>query len=67
MCGQCKSPTFPFGLKQLIRTYLVAINGVVMFDRVDLCHRKGHSEPHDGNGEGLHSALLEDFHIGSNG
>lgn len=47
--------------------HLVAINGVIMFDRVDFGHRKGNSKRHYGYWKGVHSTLLPDFHAGCNG
>lgn len=43
--------------------YLVSIDGVIVFYRIDFCHGEGHGEAHDGHGKRLHSCLLEDLQV----
>lgn len=45
--------------------YLISIDGVVVFDRIDLCHRECNGKPHDSHGEGVHCCGLKDFHVRS--
>lgn len=45
--------------------YLVSIDGVVVFYRIDFCHGECNSKPHYSHGEGIHCSSLEDFHVWS--
>lgn len=49
-----------------IVAYLISINAVVMFYRIDFCHREGHSETHYSHRECFDCRVLEDVQVGSN-
>lgn len=56
------------GLTVLIYvTHLVAINDVIVLNRVDFGHGERHGKPNYGCRKGLHCTLLEDFQIRGNG
>lgn len=46
--------------------YLISIDGVVVFYRIDFCHREGDSEPHYGHGKSIHCRFLENLRAWSN-
>lgn len=50
-----------------VTTDLVPVDDVVVFDSVDLGHREGHGEAHDGYGEGLHGAPAHHVDVGRDG
>jgi len=52
------------GFLCVITTDLVPVDGVIMFDRVDLGHREGDGKAHDGDGEGLHYGLSHHVDVG---
>lgn len=47
--------------------YLISIDGVVVFYRIDLRHREGDSEPHYGHGKCIHCRFLENLQAWSHG